>query len=317
MTSDPKHIKPWLNPQEQVERLKSKGVRFDLISENEAIEYLSKNSNYFRLKSYRTGFPKVDAGPRKGEYANLDFKMLIDLSIVDMLLRYEMLPMTLDIEHFAKVRLLQRIEAEGEDGYEIVASFLKADKQSLTRIKRELEQCRKSPYIKGIVEKYPNCDFPVWAFLELLTFGSFVYFHHHCANRFNDKEMGKRFYALQSVRSIRNACAHNNCILNELASGEPMHRPQKIVSNAVSKINGIGKEQRTSKLNNDRIQEIATTLYTHSTIVSSGVKTNRAAHLHAFVARMNKHIDYYGSNYQVSSAFDFITKLIYAWFPLK
>ncbi|ANE23548.1 hypothetical protein AAY81_08545 [Denitrobacterium detoxificans] len=232
-----------------------------------------------------------------------------------MLLRYEMLPMTLDIEHFAKVRLLQRIETEGEDGYEIVASFLKEDEQSFTRIKRELEQCRKSPYIKGIVDKYPNYDFPVWAFLELLTFGSFVYFHQHCATQFNDKEMRKRFYALQSVRSIRNACAHNNCILNELASGKPMHYPQKTVSNAISKINSIGKEQRTSKLKNDRMQEIATTLHTHSIVVSPGVKANRAAHLHTFAARMNKHINYYEGNYQVSSAFDFISKLINAWYP--
>lgn len=38
---------------------------------------------------------KVEEGARK-EYANLDFKMLVDLSIVDMLLRYEMLPLTLD-----------------------------------------------------------------------------------------------------------------------------------------------------------------------------------------------------------------------------
>lgn len=317
MVSASKHIKPWLNPQEQVEHLKSKGVRFGLISENEAIEYLSKNSNYFRLRSYRTGFPKVDDGPRKGEYANLDFKMLIDLSIVDMLLRFEMLPMTLDIEHFAKVRLLQRIEAEGEDGYEIVESFLREDAQSQKRIKRELDQCRKSPYIKGIVEKYPDYDFPVWAFLELLTFGSFAYFHQHCARQFNDKEMSKRFYALQSVRSIRNACAHNNCILNELASGKPMHQPQKAVSNAISKIDGIGKEQRKSKLNNDRMQEIATTLYTHSAIVSPGVKLNRANNLHVFTDRMNKHVDYYRGNYQVSSAFDFITKLINAWFPLE
>ena len=38
--------------------------------------------------------------------------MLVDLSIVDMLLRYEMLPLTLDVEHFAKVKLLKRIEME-------------------------------------------------------------------------------------------------------------------------------------------------------------------------------------------------------------
>lgn len=105
--------KPWLTASEQIDHLKSRGVHFSLMSEDDARAYLEKNSNYFRLRAYRLGFPKVEEGTRKGEYANLDFKMLVDLSIVDMLLRYEMLPLTLDVEHFAKVKLLKRIETEG------------------------------------------------------------------------------------------------------------------------------------------------------------------------------------------------------------
>ena len=50
--------------------------------------------------------------------------MLVDLSIVDMLLRYEMLLLTLDVEHFAKVKLLKNIEMEGEDGYAVVSDFI-------------------------------------------------------------------------------------------------------------------------------------------------------------------------------------------------
>ena len=84
--------KPWLTASEQIDHLKSRGVHFSLMSEEDARAYLEKNSNYFRLRAYRLGFPKVE----EGEYANLDFKMLVDLSIVDMLLRYEMLPLTLD-----------------------------------------------------------------------------------------------------------------------------------------------------------------------------------------------------------------------------
>lgn len=88
--------KPWLTASEQIDHLKSRGVHFSLMGENDARAYLEKNSNYFRLRAYRLGFPKVEEGTRKGEYANLDFKMLVDLSIVDMLLRYELLPLTLD-----------------------------------------------------------------------------------------------------------------------------------------------------------------------------------------------------------------------------
>ena len=51
--------KPWLTPDEQMKHLRSQGVRFDLMSEKDAISYLAKNNNFFRLRSYRQGFARV------------------------------------------------------------------------------------------------------------------------------------------------------------------------------------------------------------------------------------------------------------------
>lgn len=116
--------KQWLTPAQQVQHLKSKGVRFVLISEVDAEAYLRENNNYFRLRSYRVGFPKHVGGPNDGKYSNLDFVMLVDLAIIDMHLRNELLPMTLDIEHFCKVRLLDAMEAHHEDGYQVVQDFI-------------------------------------------------------------------------------------------------------------------------------------------------------------------------------------------------
>lgn len=315
-----RHIKRWLTPCEQVEHLKGKGVRFALVSEEWAVSYLSKNNNYFRLRSYRTGFSKVEEGPRKGQYANLDFKMLVDLSIIDMLLRYQMLPMTLDIEHFAKVRLLERIEEAGEDGYGIVRSFLASyDKTNskgevLNSAKNEIRRGSSSPYVAGILAKYPDFDFPAWVFLELVSFGSFIYFYKFCADKFDDKKMTDEFYLLQNVKSLRNACAHNNCILNEMSAGKPMFRARNAVSMAVGGVSTIGKGQRKSKLSNDRLQQVATTLYVHSILASEGVHQHRSESLHVFVLRMNKHIEYYEGNDQISSGLEFIEKLVDAWF---
>lgn len=68
--------KPWLMASEQIDHLKSRGVHFSLMSEDDARVYLEKNSNYFRLRAYRLGFPKVEEGNCKGEYANLNVKRL-------------------------------------------------------------------------------------------------------------------------------------------------------------------------------------------------------------------------------------------------
>lgn len=315
--------KPWLTSEQQVAHLKSKGVRFSLMPEKEAAEYLSRNNNYFRLRSYRTGFSKVDAGKRQGQYANLDFQMLVDLSIVDMHLRDAMLPVTLDIEHFAKVRLLRRVEEAGEDGYAIVRDFLASyDRRGpsgkmVNATKSEILRGKSSPYVAGILAKYPEFDFPAWALLELVSFGTFIYFYKFCAERFDDKAMLDEFYILQNVKSLRNACAHNNCILNDMGTGKPMFKARNAVSVAIGRIDGIGRGQRRAKLNNDRLQQVATALYAHSRLASPGVHGARARSLGVFVERMFRNIDYYRGNYQVSSGFDFIAKLINAWFACE
>ncbi len=198
--------KPWLTPLEQIAHLRSKGVRFDLISETEACSYLAENNNYFRIRSYRTNFEKVAEGTRRGQYANLDFKMLVDLSIVDMLLRNELLPMSLDIEHFSKVRLLRAIEARSEDGYDIVADFLNSqDRQnrdgSVTNTtKREIERGRKSAYTANLLNKYPEHDYPAWVFMEVVAFGTFLSFYKFSSERFGSKTLRDEFYLLQSVK---------------------------------------------------------------------------------------------------------------------
>ncbi len=321
MKSECLHIeKPWLTPEEQVMHLKSKGVRFSLMSEEEAVNYLTANNNYFRLRSYRTGFSRVDSGARQGQYANLDFKMLVDLSIIDMLLRNEMLPMTLDIEHFAKVRLLSRIEQAGEDGYSVVRDFLGSydsmtrDGRVVNQTKAEIDRGKSSPYVAGILERYPNYSFPVWALLELVAFGTFTYFYKFCAKRFNDKAMLDEFYILQNVKCLRNACAHNNCILNDMSSGKPMFKPRSAVSVAIGHVDSIGRDQRRSKLSNDRLQQVATTLYMHKQLASPGVHEKRGRSLRVLVDRMFRHSDYYQGNYQITSGFEFIAKLVDAWF---
>jgi len=313
--------KPWLKPHDQIRHLISKGVKFELMSEGEAEQYLELNNNYFRLRSYRTGFPKVEEGPREGQYANLDFKMLVDLSIVDMLLRYEMLPLTLDVEHFMKVELLRVIDGHDEDGYCIVQDFFSANDRKndngdvSNTVKNEIDRGRSSAYVSGLLDRYPYDAIPVWVLLELVSFGTFIYFFKFCAERYNDGDMFERYYQLQSVKSLRNACAHNNCILNDMSAGSARHNANYEVRRAVGNIGTIGRDQLRSKLSNDRIQQITTSLYLHSAIAPEGVRGYRAKSLHAFVKRMNRHLDYYSGNMQIASGFKYLTKLVDAWYP--
>lgn len=312
--------KPWLTVDEQVDCLRDKGVKFDICSVEEAKAYLEKNNNYFRLGSYRKTFPKYEGGENSGKFISLDFAMLVDLSVVDMLLRRQMLPMTLDIEHFEKMRLLKRVEDEGEDGYEIVGDFLSSYDRVLSegvitnRVKDDIKRGASSPYVSDLIAKHPHYDYPIWAFMEVIAFGTFIELYNFCAKRFDDRKMLDNYYMLQKVKSMRNACAHNNCILNNLASGTSKHRTPNDLYRAVAATGTVGKGARKARLSNDRLQEMAATLHRHKLVASEGVNQHRANELRGFKDRMQKHESYYCENLQISSSFDFLAKLIDAWY---
>jgi len=310
--------KSWLTPPQQVNHLKSKGVLFSIYDEQKAEKYLRDNNNYFRLRSYRTNFEKRVGGDANGIYIGLDFGMLVDLSIIDMHLRDCLLPITLNIEHFAKMHLLEQIELHREDGYKIVQDFLSEkeiiiDGKKSNTVIAEIRRGLSSPYTKGLINSRPKSDYPAWEFMEVIPFGQFIHFYRFCAFRFEDRHMQSNFYALQSAKGLRNGCAHDNCILNDLKSGSSTHRPQREVTKALGQI-GIGRDMRRTKLSNERLQQIATTLYLHTKLSSNGVHILRSKSLHKLSNRMNRNVNYYSASTPVRTSFAFIQMMIKGWF---
>ena len=120
MAEDMRARKPMLAAEQLVEHLKSRGVTFELCSETDAVAYLSDANNYLRVAAYRKlYFRQVDGG-NPGAYVNLDFEDLVELSAIDRRLREALLSATIDVEHFAKMRLLRMCGEHGEDGYALI-----------------------------------------------------------------------------------------------------------------------------------------------------------------------------------------------------
>lgn len=308
--------KPKLSVEEQVAHLRQKGVKFEIISEEGALEYLSKNNNYFKLTAYRKTFLKHNGGKDDGKYINLEFAYLKDLAIIDMRLRYALLHLALDIEHYAKVRLIQLIENRDEDGYTIVNDFIESlsDDQKKSFL-REIDRNRDNPYCGSIIHKYEG-EFPIWAFVEVIPFGRFTMFYKYCADYFEDRKLANEYYLLLSVKALRNATAHSNCIINDLSANTANRQTSNEVSIELGKIPGVSKTIRRRKMSNVRIQQIVTLLYTHKKIVtSSGVHQHQCEVLHDVLWRMFHHIDYYATNDTIKTTFDFIKVVIDNWFP--
>lgn len=190
--------KPKLNYEQQVQHLVSKGIMFQQYDKKEAVQYLASHNNFFKLMSYRKNYPKSD---KTGKYIHMDFAHMIDLARIDTRLRVLMLEMCLNVEHFSKVELLDKItNSDSEDGYSIIRDYRLSLTDTDSKIlNSELDKNKYSAYVKDLYYKHID-NLPIWAFTEMISFGRFIHFYGFCAKRFNSKKMLNSMYLLLSVK---------------------------------------------------------------------------------------------------------------------
>ena len=58
-------MKPLLNTDEMINHMKAKGIKFNIISKDEAKKFLTESNYYMKLASYRTNYPKYGDGSKK------------------------------------------------------------------------------------------------------------------------------------------------------------------------------------------------------------------------------------------------------------
>jgi abortive infection bacteriophage resistance protein len=316
--------KPMLTVDKQIEHLKSKGVKFDLCSEDAASSYLEHTNNYLRAAAYRKLYSRRTDGDRPGTYVNLDFEDLVELSSIDRRLREALLAAAIDVEHFAKVRLLQRCGEHTEDGYSIVVDYLGSiSPRQCSRIEgafdaRSGDGRTHDEYSGDLIAHYAD-TYPVWVFLEVVEFGVLADMWRYCAGRWGEQVMRDEHYVLKSVKALRNACAHNSLIVNGFTSAAANADYQVSRSIAISLIrNGMPKtKSRQAKLKNLRMAQIAATLYSVNEFCE--LDTTRARH-----ARRMADVRSYAvscgvlsrANDGIVSFFDFVWKMVDIWLPI-
>lgn len=320
------HPKPARTPNELVGLLKDHGVKFEKCSEDEAIEYLRHTNNYFRAASYRKLYPIREFGPDKGKYGNLDFAALVALSSIDRELRCAFREIAIDIEHFARVELVEKCVEHGEDGYKIVEDyFARLRKNGNGRAIQSIEDRsatgdKPDPYSGDIIAHYLDDlgGLSVWALLEVVEFGRFADFLLFCARRWKDQEMLEQHYVLRSVKSIRNACCHNNCIVHAFSkSAESASYTVREPLASSLKENGLkNTKSRKAKLHNLRIAQIAAALYAANRYCERD--STRARHIE-LMDRLRSTTDaarpLFPNDGSLGAYFDFIFKMVDIWLP--
>lgn len=325
--------KPMLTSDQLIEHLKNRGVLFNIIPEEEAKTHLSQHNNYFKLSSYRKNYTKADSGENVGKYINLEFSYLVELARLDTEVRHLLLQMALDIEHFLKVSLIKAVEDRmdkyhDEDGYKIVQGYLSADElppgssQSKTSHKRtesynkKLTQNTHNPYCGGLINSYAT-DMPVWAFVELISFGDLIELVTYYSQK-TGWVPPVDLKSLDRVRQIRNACAHGNAIINDLRSIPVANSGKQGISitpyfiTAFLQKANISKDARSKKLSNPRINQIVHLLYIYDTLVTSyHTRHKRISEVNELLnRRMTEHGDYFQKNSLLISTHAFFVKIV-------
>ena len=157
-----------------------------------------------------------------------------------------------------------------------------------------------------------------WNLIEVLSFGDFVRLYTLYDREYGNHNKGL-IQCLYAVRCLRNAAAHNNCLLNSLRLPytRKIHSSYSI-SRAVSQIpNGPKTTSREKKLANPVIHDFVAMLYVYKKIVSSPRTAEHfTKELHdLFDIRMKRHSNYFESNECISSAYHFMKTVINDWFP--
>lgn len=289
--------KPKLNYEEQIKKLKSLGILFNEIKENEAKEILKNNTYFFKLSSFRKNIPKDSSG----NY-NFEFSALSDLATLDMRLRYMLLPMCLDIEHSLKTDILEKITNDDkEDGYQIMQDFINNHQGDLNKIFTTV--IKRDNTVMPSFQKYYN-DSPVWVCLELMPFGQFSAFVEFYSARTNDDKLRKAGKFIKFTKNVRNKCAHSQPLMLNLIPRYKLKTERELKK--------LGQKQGLSEINLKvlPIIDILSLFILHSKYCSDSIKNNRKNELLAFKERKNRKYKHYRNVPSLSYFFLSLNKMI-------
>lgn len=287
-----------------IQHMKNKGIKFNIISESDAQHFLEEHNYYFKLASYRKNYVKYQNGPDAGQYIDLEFAYLKDLSTIDMHLRYLLLELSLDIEHAIKLTLIRDIESNpSEDGYNIVSQFISNNTFAFNT--------SRSNYCHSLINKYSSGQnaCPIWAFCEIISFGELTRIYH-LYDKLYPKRLPLKPLFIYAVRNIRNAVAHNNCLINDLTCKNNFTNNE--VANIVAQIPSISNRLRNEKLRHYFLHDFVALLYCYSTLIKSeGLKKHQYKKVKKlFYKRMLEKQNCYSNNNTIKSSFKFCHLII-------
>lgn len=283
------------------------GIKFEICSEAEAEQFLRESTYFFKAKAFAKDFQKEKDSEK---YHDLDFAYLKELSTLDAYLRKQIVALTLDIEHFLKVGLMADISQNPkEDGYDLMVRYFR----TYPEVQADIVNKGNVSYCKDLVEKMEKEGYAVWNAIEVLSFGQFINLYRLYSQNNGDWN-GKLCNLLLPTKCLRNAAAHNNCLLNSLQ--RPYSRTLKIstqVDSYVSQIPALKRSKsKATKLSNPVIHDFVASLFLFDKACTS-LKTKQYTYKKLkkfFDTVLPRNKDYFSANATLVSSYEFVKKIV-------
>lgn len=293
-----------LRHNQMIQQLEDKGIVFEKISKKDAEEYLIDKNYYYKLTSYRKNYEKVD-----GQYQNLDFAHLVDLSSIDMRLRYHILKMALDIEHSIKTKLLKSItDNRNEDGYSIVSEFRIFDKRNYDRTIKVFSM---SEYLSDMYQKRKN-KIPAWVFIEIMSFGTLSKFVALYTRKYKVSSLKVASSLLRYSRHLRNLAAHSNALLVNIYGEKNLLKDERgnVRAPSAQVVTYAAKFSISRReLMHNKPHDLFCLFKLHKTYASEAIQENRLREFKEILVRIDRNKDYYADNENLITFFELLKKL--------
>lgn len=215
-----------LNVDEQLENLKSLGL---VIEDETSAKAFLNDVSYFRLiKAYGLGLKKKNRGFEE----NVSFDEIKELYLFNCKFRQKLFVQIEKVEINLRCRIANYFSCKyGNFGYENPENFKVAEHHAdfMKEIESEIRRNRKAPFVKNFQGNYIGGKLPLYALIELFSFGTLSKFFKNMKN--DDKKsisatygVGYKYFEswIEHIAFVRNVCAHYGRIYNVNLSKTPM-----------------------------------------------------------------------------------------------
>ncbi|WP_349533395.1 Abi family protein [Leuconostoc citreum] len=266
---------------ELINHMIDKNISFELITTDEAIQFMKSKNYYFKVTSYRSNFQK-----KNGKYQNLDFGYLIELAAIDAQLRRYLFEISMNVEHSIKVMMLDVIQQnESEDAYSIVHKFREKYEDFY---EQTLSYLSTNSYSKSLYKKH-SLNPSIWVLIELMSFGALTKFVEFYNSKYTSKKLNVIASNMKYSKNIRNAVAHSSPILINLFNNETfIKNPEAIISTAAIKF-GLTRDD----IQHAKINDLVALFSLNKILTSERALFHSRQNGNKFMERYNRHLDDY------------------------